>query len=141
MLWAFLLSVVFYREVKPRQLAGVVLDSARTTAVVLFIVATSYSMSRLLTAEQVPQQLSAAMLGLSAQPFVILLTINVILLLVGTIMDMTPAVLIFTPIFLPVAVGLGLDPVHFGIFMIANLCIGLLTPPVAPASSSERARP
>jgi tripartite ATP-independent transporter DctM subunit len=87
-------------------------------------------MSRLLTQEQVPQQVSAALLNLSENPFVILLIINLTLLAVGVFMDMTPAVLIFTPIFLPIAISLGIDPVHFGIIMIANLCIGLLTPPV-----------
>jgi TRAP-type C4-dicarboxylate transport system permease large subunit len=73
---------------------------------------------------------SEALLGLSSNPLMILITINIILLVVGFFMDMTPAVLVFTPIFLPVAIGIGLDPVHFGIIMIANLCIGLCTPPV-----------
>ncbi len=129
-LWAFLLGVVFYREIKVSDLPRIVLNAARTTGIVLFLVACSYAMSRLLTHEQVPQQVSAALLGLSENPLTILLIINLILLMVGVFMDMTPAVLIFTPIFLPVAISLGLDPVHFGIIMIANLCIGLLTPPV-----------
>ena len=77
-----------------------------------------------------PQQLSATLLQLSENPLVSLLIINLTLLLVGVFMDMTPAVLIFTPIFLPVAVDLGIHPVHFGVILIANLCIGLLTPPV-----------
>ena len=129
-LWAFLLGVVFYREITVRQLPEIVLNSARTTAVVLFLVATSSALSRLLTQEQVPQAVSSALIGLSQNPIVTLLTINFILLLVGTFMDMTPAILIFTPIFLPVAVSIGISPIHFGIVMIANLCIGLLTPPV-----------
>ncbi|MEM0965822.1 MAG: TRAP transporter large permease [Verrucomicrobiota bacterium] len=129
-LWAFLLGVVFYREIKLRDLAGITLRAAKTTAIVLFLVASSYAMSRLLTQEQVPQQVSEALLLLSENPLVILLIINVTLLFVGVFMDMTPAVLIFTPIFLPIALSLGIDPVHFGIIMIANLCIGLLTPPV-----------
>lgn len=129
-LWAFLLGVVFYREIKWVELPAIVLGAARTTAVVLFLVASSYAMSRLLTQEQVPQQLSVALLGLSDNPLIILLIINLTLLAVGVFMDMTPAVLIFTPIFLPIAITLGIDPVHFGIIMIANLCIGLLTPPV-----------
>lgn len=78
----------------------------------------------------IPQTVSAALLGLSDNPIVILLTINLLLLFVGTFMDMTPAILIFTPIFLPVVTELGMHPVHFGIMMIANLCIGLCTPPV-----------
>lgn len=129
-LWAFLLTVVFYREIPPGALAGVVLRAARTTAIVLFLVATSYAMSRLLTQEQVPQNVSAALLALTENPILLLIIINCVLLAVGVFMDMTPAVLIFTPIFLPVAVSLGIDPIHFGIILIANLCIGLLTPPV-----------
>jgi len=78
----------------------------------------------------VPQQVSMALLELSSNPLVILLIINLTLLAVGVFMDMTPAVLIFTPIFLPIAISLGIEPVHFGIIMIANLSIGLLTPPV-----------
>jgi tripartite ATP-independent transporter DctM subunit len=129
-LWSFLLGVVFYREIKPAELIGITLRAARTTAVVLFLVASSYAMSRLLTQEQVPQQVSAALLNLTENPFAILLIINLTLLAVGVFMDMTPAVLIFTPIFLPIAISLGIDPVQFGIIMIANLSIGLLTPPV-----------
>jgi tripartite ATP-independent transporter DctM subunit len=129
-LWAFLLGVVFYREIKPGQLVEITLRASRTTAVVLFLVASSYAMSRLLTQEQVPQDVSMALLELSSNPLVILLIINLTLLGVGVFMDMTPAVLIFTPIFLPIAISLGIDPVHFGIIMIANLSIGLLTPPV-----------
>lgn len=129
-LWAFLLAVVVYREVPLKSLPKIAIGSARTTGIVMLLVAVSQAMSGLLTSEQVPQVVSEALLGISSNPIVILLTINVILLVVGTFMDMTPAVLVFTPIFLPVAVGIGLDPVHFGILLIANLCIGLCTPPV-----------
>ncbi|MGD7654399.1 MAG: TRAP transporter large permease [Verrucomicrobiales bacterium] len=128
--WAFLLAVVCFREVKPREIADLVYRAARTSAVVLLLVAASRAMSMFLTNEQIPQMASAALMGLSDNPMVILLTINVMLLLVGIFMDMTPAVLIFTPILAPVSTALGLDPVHFGIIMIANLCIGLCTPPV-----------
>ncbi len=129
-LWAFLLAVVVYREVPISALPRIAVGSARTTGIVMLLVAVSQAMSRLLTEEQVPQVVSEALLGISTNPIMILLTINLILLVVGTFMDMTPAVLVFTPIFLPVAVGIGLDPVHFGILLIANLCIGLCTPPV-----------
>lgn len=87
-------------------------------------------MSKLLTIEQVPQAAASALLAVSENPLVILLLINLALLTVGIFMDMTPAVLVFTPIFLPVAIGIDLHPVHFGVIMIANLCIGLCTPPV-----------
>lgn len=81
--------------------------------------------------KNIPQTVSAALLSISDNPVVILILINVILLIVGIFMDMTPAVLIFTPIFLPIATGqLGMDPVHFGIMMVLNLCVGLCTPPV-----------
>jgi len=128
--WAFVLAVICYREIPWKALPGLIIGSARTTGVVLLLVATSQAMSRLLTREQVPQLVSESLLGFSADPLTILITINLILLVVGIFMDMTPAVLVFTPIFLPVATGLGMDPVHFGILMIANLCIGLCTPPV-----------
>lgn len=128
--WSFFLSFICYREIRFRDLLPLAGRAARTTAMVLFLVATSSAMSKFLTAEQVPQMVSNGLLALSSEPFMILLTINVILLLVGTFMDITPAILIFTPIFLPVAIGIGIDPIHFGIIMITNLCIGLCTPPV-----------
>ena len=87
-------------------------------------------MSRLLAYENIPTIVADTLIGLSDNPFVILLLINLVLLMVGIFMDMTPAVLIFTPIFLPVAVELGMSPLHFGIMMVLNLCIGLCTPPV-----------
>jgi tripartite ATP-independent transporter DctM subunit len=87
-------------------------------------------MSWIMTMANIPQSVSSSLLNLSDNPIVILLTINLLLLFVGTFMDMTPAVLIFTPIFLPVVKSLGMHEVHFGIMMIANLCIGLCTPPV-----------
>ncbi|MCU0752703.1 MAG: TRAP transporter large permease [Akkermansiaceae bacterium] len=128
--WAFALAVICYREIPFSALPALIIGSARTTGVVLLLVAASQAMSRLLTREQVPQLVSETLLGFSADPLTILITINLILLVVGIFMDMTPAVLVFTPIFLPVATGLGMDPIHFGILMIANLCIGLCTPPV-----------
>lgn len=128
--WAFLLAVVFYREIKWREIHHILYSSARTTAVVLLLVASSRAMSQFLTAEQIPQQFSAVLMTVSENPMIILLTINLLLLVVGIFMDMTPAVLIFTPILAPVAAALGIDPVHFGIIMITNLCIGLCTPPV-----------
>ena len=129
-LWSLLLVSVFYREVKVSQLPTILINAARTTGIVLFLIGTSAAMSRLLTIEQVPQAAATALLAVSENPLVILLLINIALLLVGIFMDMTPAVLVFTPIFLPVAIGIDLHPVHFGVMMIANLCIGLCTPPV-----------
>ena len=129
-LYALLLSVGIYKEVKLGDLPGILLKSAETTAVVMLLIATSSAMSWILSYTNVPQDLSALMLALSENPIIILLMINLILLLVGTFMDMTPAVLIFTPIFLPIAVSIGISPLQFGIMMVLNLCIGLCTPPV-----------
>ena len=129
-LYSLLLSVVVYREVKPNQLAAILLKAAETTAVVMLLIAASSAMSWILSYTNIPQDLSAGILSLSDNPIVILIMINIILLLIGTFMDMTPAVLIFTPIFLPIAVGLGISELQFGIMMVLNLCIGLCTPPV-----------
>ncbi len=128
--YAFLLGVVIYREIPLSKLPEILLRAAKTTAVVMLLVGASQAMSWVLAYERVPDLVSSAMIGLSNNPLVILLLINVLLLMVGTFMDMTPAVLIFTPIFLPVVTQLGMDPVQFGIVLIANLCIGLCTPPV-----------
>ena len=87
-------------------------------------------MSWILSYENIPQSISAALIGLTNSKIIVLLIINLLLLIVGTFMDMTPAILIFTPIFLPVVTNLGIAPLHFGIIMVMNLCIGLCTPPV-----------
>lgn len=128
--YSFILSVFVYREVKFSDLPKIILQSAVTTAVVMMLVATSMAMSWVLAYENVPQNITAFLLGLTETKWVLLLIINLILLAVGTFMDMTPAVLIFTPIFLPVVTAFGMSPLHFGIIMIMNLCIGLCTPPV-----------
>lgn len=120
----------FYKELKFKEVPAILLKSSETTAIVMLLIATSMSMSWVMSSEDIPQSISASLLGLSDNIFVILLMINLILLFVGIFMDMTPAVLIFTPIFLPIVTALGVDPVHFGIIMILNLCIGLCTPPV-----------
>ncbi|PKM21122.1 MAG: hypothetical protein CVV11_06605 [Gammaproteobacteria bacterium HGW-Gammaproteobacteria-15] len=128
--YSLILAVGIYREVNTTELPGILMKAAETTAIVLALIATSSAMSWILSYEQIPQAISAGMLALSDNPLLILLMINLILLLVGAFMDMTPAVLIFTPIFLPVAVELGMSPLHFGIMMVLNLSIGLVSPPV-----------
>ena len=128
--YSFILSVLVYREVKVEQLPKILLESGITTSIVMLLIGASTSMSWILETEQIPAAVSQALLAVSDNTFVILLLINLLLLVVGTFMDMTPAVLIFTPIFLPVVEKLGMNPVHFGIVIIANLCIGLCTPPV-----------
>jgi tripartite ATP-independent transporter DctM subunit len=129
-LYAFILSVVFYREIKIKDLPKILLDSSSMTAIVMLLVGTSMAMSWVMAYENIPQNVAQVLLALSENKIVILIIINLILLAVGTFMDMTPAVLIFTPIFLPVAIQLGIDPIHFGIMMVMNLSIGLCTPPV-----------
>jgi tripartite ATP-independent transporter DctM subunit len=129
-LYALILGVALYREVKVTDIPRIFLKAAKTTSVVMILVGTSQAMGWVLAYEQIPTTVSEALLAISENKFVILLIINLLLLIVGTFMDMTPAVLIFTPILLPVVMKLGIEPVHFGIFMIANLCIGLCTPPV-----------
>ncbi len=129
-LYALLLSVFVYREIPVLTLPDVFVKSVETTAVVMFLIASSMAMSWMLAFEGIPQEISAFLLSLSDNKFVILLIINVLLLLVGAFLDMTPAVLIFTPILLPVAIDLGMSPLHFGIMLVMNLCIGLCTPPV-----------
>lgn len=129
-LYAGVLSILVYRELSWRQIAPIMVKAAETTAIVMLLIATSTAMSWILSYENIPQDLSSALLGLSENPLMILLMINLILLAVGVFMDMTPAVLIFTPIFLPIAEALGISPLHFGIVMVMNLCIGLCTPPV-----------
>ena len=128
--YAFILAVGVYREVPLRDIPDILQKTGITTAVVMLLIGASSAMSWIMTIANIPQTVSAALLALSDNPFVIMITINVLLLCVGTFMDMTPAILIFTPIFLPVALSLGMHEVHFGIMMITNLTIGLCTPPV-----------
>ncbi len=128
-LYTLLLSFA-YREIKGKDLYNIFLRSANTTAIVALLISTSMALSWTMSFENIPQEVSRSLLSLNNSPLVILLIINLILLLVGIFMDMTPAVLIFTPIFLPVVTELGIDPIHFGIIMVMNLCIGLCTPPV-----------
>lgn len=127
--YAMLLGFV-NRELRVSDFRPVLLRSAKTTAVVMFLIATSMAMSWLFSFEGIPQMLTSALMDSVSNPIIIFLMINIILLIVGTFMDMTPAVLIFTPIFLPVAMALGMHPVQFGMVIVLNLCIGICTPPV-----------
>lgn len=128
-LYSLILGFI-YKEITLPKLPQILLDSSSTTAIVMLLIGSSMCMSWALSYENIPQDISTGLLSLSDNKIVILLIINLLLLFVGIFMDMTPAVLIFTPIFLPVVTKLGLDPVHFGIIMVLNLCIGLCTPPV-----------
>jgi tripartite ATP-independent transporter DctM subunit len=130
---AVLYSVVLgfvYKEIKFNDIPKILLDSAKTSAVVMLLIAASMGMSWIMSYENIPQNLSDFLLNISDNKIIILFIINILLLFVGIFMDITPAVLIFTPIFLPVVKTLGIDPIQFGIMMVLNLCIGLCTPPV-----------
>lgn len=128
--YSLILAVVVYREIKIQELPKLFLDSMVTTAIVLLLIGCSSGMSWAMANADIPYIIEEAILAVSENKIVILLTINLILLIVGFFMDMTPAILIFTPIFLPIAESLGVDPVHFGIMMTFNLCLGIVTPPV-----------
>lgn len=128
--YALFLGTAVYREIVWRDLPEILLQCGITTGVVFLLIGTSSAMSWILAYENVPQAVSTALLSSFDNAVVVLVIINFILLAVGVFMDMTPAVLILTPILLPAATALGIHPVHFGIVMIANLCIGLCTPPV-----------
>jgi tripartite ATP-independent transporter DctM subunit len=125
-----LILAMIYGEVKIRHLYGILLKTVSVTSIVLLLVATSMGMSWVMSFANIPQNVSAGLLSISTNTIIILLIINLILLFVGVFMDMTPAVLIFTPIFLPIVVDLGIDPIHFGVIMVVNLSVGLCTPPV-----------
>jgi tripartite ATP-independent transporter DctM subunit len=129
-LYSLGLSSLVYRDLGPGDLLPILVRSVETTAIVLFLIATSVAMAWVLAYREIPAEAAEFLLGISDNPIVLLLIINLALLAVGAFMDMTPAVLIFTPIFLPVATEIGMSPLHFGIMIVLNLCIGLCTPPV-----------
>ena len=128
--YSLLLSLFVYKSIKIKELPKILLDSAEMTGIIIFLIGVSSIMSWVMAFTNIPELVSTALLSVSSNKFVILFLINIILLIVGTFMDMTPACLIFTPIFLPVCTALGMDTIHFGIMMIFNLCIGTITPPV-----------
>lgn len=128
--YSLFLAVVVYREIKLKDLPKIFLDSMVTNSIVLILIGCSSGMSWAMANADIPYLIEEAILAVSENKIVILLTINLILLIIGFFMDMTPAILIFTPIFLPIAQSLGIDPVHFGVMITFNLCLGIVTPPV-----------
>ncbi|YCA10602.1 TRAP transporter large permease [Bacillus sp. AK128] len=129
--YSLLLSFI-YRTIKFKDLPRILLESTRTTVIVIFLIGVSSIMSWVMAFTNIPGIIADALLGFSDNMIIILLIMNLVLLIVGTFMDPTPAVLIFTPIFLPIATSFGIDPVHFGIMIVFNLSIGTITPPVGP---------
>ncbi len=128
--WAFLVTFVAYREIPLREFITILARSMRTLATVLFLIAAASAFGHLLTIQRIPADVTALLTGLSDNPIIILLIINLMLLALGAIMDMAPLILITTPILLPVAVGVGMDPIQFGVMLMLNLSMGLITPPV-----------
>ncbi len=128
-LYSLILAFI-YKQVSVKDLPLIILRSIKTTGIVMLLVATSLGLSWIMAYQNIPQNVSEGLISISNNPFMILLIINMILLVVGIFMDMTPAVLIFTPIFLPIVTSIGVDPIHFGIIMVLNLSVGLCTPPV-----------
>lgn len=129
--YSLFLSFV-YKEMKLSDLPKIFLSSAQMTAIVIFMIGVSSIMSWGMSFAHIPQKIAEMLLGITDSKIVILIIMNILLLIIGTFMDPTPAVLIFTPIFLPIVQSFGMTPVHFGIMLVFNLCIGTITPPVGP---------
>src|SRR5690606_34371021 len=129
-IYAFLVTLLIYRSMSWHDFVAATLGAVRTTAMVLLVIGSAATFGWLLAYTRVPTHLIGFMQAVSDNPIIVLLLINVLLLFLGTFMDMSPLIIITTPIFLPVAVAYGVDPVHFGVIMVLNLGIGLCTPPV-----------
>ena len=128
--YALIISLFVYKSIKIRDIWTIMVEAIRTYAPILFILAASIAFSRVLTLMQVPQEISAWILAHFTNKIVLLLVLNVFLLIVGMVMDTTPAILILTPILLPIVEAVGIHPIHFGIVMVVNLAIGFVTPPI-----------
>jgi tripartite ATP-independent transporter DctM subunit len=129
--YAFVIGLFVYRELRFAHIPEILVQAAKSTSIVLLVCGAATAAGYLLTIAQIPPLLTATILRLSGgTPWLVMFWINVLLLMVGCVMDLTPALLILGPILLPVAVKFGYDPVYFGVVMVVNLCIGLITPPV-----------
>jgi len=128
--WAFIVTMFIYRDLKWRDLPRTMRNAVRTIAMVMIIIGFAASFGYMMTLMQIPAKITHLLLQLSHNKYTLLMLINVMLLVLGTFMDMAPLLLICTPILLPVTHAIGVDPVHFGIVMMLNLGIGLVTPPV-----------
>ena len=130
MLWAFFVTMFIYRDYKWNELPKLMHRTVRTVSVVMILIAFASSFGYIMTLMQIPAQITGALMTISENRYVILMCVNIMLLILGTVMDMAPLILILTPILLPVMISIGVDPVHFGMIMLVNLGIGLITPPV-----------
>ncbi|WP_277679498.1 TRAP transporter large permease [Gracilibacillus dipsosauri] len=129
--YSFILSLI-YKAIKIKDLPRILLEATKITSIVVFLIGVSSIMAWVMSFTNIPGLISDLLLSISDNTIIILLIMNLILLIIGALMDPTPAVLIFTPIFLPIAMELGMDPVHFGVMMVLNVSIGTITPPVGP---------
>ncbi len=130
MLWSFFVTMFIYRDYKWSELPKLMHRTVRTISIVMILIGFAASFGYIMTLMQIPAKITTLFLTLSDNRYVILMCINVMLLLLGTVMDMAPLILILTPILMPVILGIGVDPVQFGMIMLVNLGIGLITPPV-----------
>ena len=128
--YGFIVGVFVYKDLSIKDVPKVVMDAGLTTATILVIIGTATTFGRILTLERVPQSLVEVISNFSTNPYVIMLLINILLLIVGCFMETLAAIIILAPILLPVAMAVGIDPVHFGIIMVVNLAIGFITPPL-----------
>ena len=124
------IALFVYRDMGIRDLPKVMLDSGKMTVMLMFIIANAMLFAHVLTTEQIPQLISQWVLGLGLEPWMFLIVVNLVLLIAGNFMEPSAIILIMAPIFFPIAVQLGIDPIHFGIIMVVNMEIGLITPPV-----------
>ena len=129
-IWAFFVTMCIYRDYKWRELPKLVHRTVKTLAIVMILIGFAASFGYIMTLMQIPQQITGLFTSVSDNKYVILLMINILLLVLGTLMDMAPLILIMTPVLLPIVKTLGVDPVHFGMIMMVNLGMGLITPPV-----------
>ena len=132
-IYAFILTFLVYRDLKLRELGRVLKNAVITVSMVFLLLATSNAFAWLMTVLQVPRAMADWMLSISQNKYIILTLMNILLLIIGMIMDMAPAIVLCTPILLPIALKIGIDPVHFGVILMFNLGIGLCTPPVGNA--------
>ena len=125
-----LILAICYKNITLKGLWKIIVDSAKSSGMIVFLIGVSNILGWVMAFMQIPDAVASALLGLTENKYVLLLLMNIILLIAGTFMDVTPAILIFTPLFLPICTGFGMDPIQFGLILIYNLCIGNITPPV-----------
>jgi len=129
--YAFFVSLFIYKELKLKELPRLFVATARNTAIVMLVCGSALAAGYYITIAQIPAMLSETLLALAGDnKYILMLVINILLLLVGCVLDLTPALLIMGPMLLPIVTKFGIDPVYFGCVMVVNLCIGLITPPV-----------